>query len=183
MYLSPVIPGLDPRLPTDPTWITFDITDYRQTNFGLSDSSVVSTINHWFLPELGLAIGFCTLALTGRALITLILKSLHWLPINLRINFKILLLVFKSLHGNAPLIYQKCFLGMSLAEPLGPTLVSNLFQSPELKSTERSLLPIGKNGHLLPNNLEQPFRRPSGLVLWTFLKEILRHTFFTMTFT
>ena len=64
MYLSPVIPGLDPHLPTDPTWITFDITDYRQTNFGLSDYSVVSTINHWFLPELGLAIGFFTLALT-----------------------------------------------------------------------------------------------------------------------
>ena len=39
MYLSPVIPELNPCLPTDPTWITFDITDYRQTNFGLFGQS------------------------------------------------------------------------------------------------------------------------------------------------
>ena len=37
-----------------------------------------------------------------RAHITPILKSLHWLPVSFRIDFKILLLVFKSLHGNAP---------------------------------------------------------------------------------
>ena len=64
MYLSTVIPGLDPCLPTDPTWIIFDISDYRHTNFGLIDYSVIFVINHWFLPELRLAIGFCSLALT-----------------------------------------------------------------------------------------------------------------------
>ena len=43
--------------------------------------------------------------LTGtrrRAHITPILKSLHWLPVSFRIDFKVLLLVFKSLHGTAP---------------------------------------------------------------------------------
>ena len=30
------------------------------------------------------------------------LKSLHWLPIHLRIEYKVLTLVFKSLHGLAP---------------------------------------------------------------------------------
>uniref|UniRef100_A0A3B3HMF5 Reverse transcriptase domain-containing protein n=1 Tax=Oryzias latipes TaxID=8090 RepID=A0A3B3HMF5_ORYLA len=35
--------------------------------------------------------------------ITPILASLHWLPVHFRIHFKILLLVFKSLHGLAPL--------------------------------------------------------------------------------
>ena len=35
--------------------------------------------------------------------ITPVLASLHWLPIRFRIDFKILLLVFKSLHGLAPL--------------------------------------------------------------------------------
>lgn len=34
--------------------------------------------------------------------ITPILKSLHWLPVRFRIDFKILLLAFKCLHGLAP---------------------------------------------------------------------------------
>lgn len=43
--------------------------------------------------------------LTGtkkREHITPVLKSLHWLPVRFRIDFKILLFVFKSLHGLAP---------------------------------------------------------------------------------
>lgn len=36
--------------------------------------------------------------------ITPVLKALHWLPISFRINYKILLFVFKSLHGLAPYI-------------------------------------------------------------------------------
>ena len=35
--------------------------------------------------------------------ITLILKKLHWLPVAVRIEFKILVLVFKAYHGIAPL--------------------------------------------------------------------------------
>ncbi len=34
--------------------------------------------------------------------ITPALRSLHWLQVRCRVNFKILLLVFKSLHGLAP---------------------------------------------------------------------------------
>ncbi len=34
--------------------------------------------------------------------ITPVLKALHWLPISFRINYKIVLFVFKSLHGLAP---------------------------------------------------------------------------------
>ena len=34
--------------------------------------------------------------------ITPVLKSLHWLPVNLRIDFKILLIVYKSLNGSGP---------------------------------------------------------------------------------
>ena len=34
--------------------------------------------------------------------ITPVLKDLHWLPVRCRINFKILLLVFKALRGKAP---------------------------------------------------------------------------------
>lgn len=32
--------------------------------------------------------------------ITLILSSLHWLPVKQRIDFKILVLTFRALHGN-----------------------------------------------------------------------------------
>ena len=38
-----------------------------------------------------------------RAHISPVLKSLHWLPVSSRIDFKILLLVYKSLHSNAPI--------------------------------------------------------------------------------
>ena len=34
--------------------------------------------------------------------ITLVLMNLHWLPIDLRIEFKILTVTYKTLHGLAP---------------------------------------------------------------------------------
>ena len=45
--------------------------------------------------------------------ITPVLKELHWLPIKYRINFKIILLVYKSLHNLAPdyldkIIEERC---------------------------------------------------------------------------
>ena len=42
--------------------------------------------------------------------LTPVLKSLHWLPIAFRINFKISLLVFKALKGMAPLYLSKMLL-------------------------------------------------------------------------
>ena len=33
---------------------------------------------------------------------TICLKKLHWLPITLRIKFKVLTILYKSLHGQAP---------------------------------------------------------------------------------
>ena len=38
-----------------------------------------------------------------RSHITPVLKKLHWLPVAQRINFKILMLTYKALHGLAPL--------------------------------------------------------------------------------
>ena len=34
--------------------------------------------------------------------ITPVLRSLHWLPVKCRIDFKILLLTFKAIYGHAP---------------------------------------------------------------------------------
>ena len=43
-----------------------------------------------------------------RAHITPVLASLHWLPVAFRIEFKILLLVYKALNGLAPLYLRDC---------------------------------------------------------------------------
>src|SRR4029434_5514907 len=44
-----------------------------------------------------------------RAHITPVLKSLHWLPGSFRIDFKVLLLVYKSLHSHAPVYITDMF--------------------------------------------------------------------------
>ena len=49
--------------------------------------------------------------------ITPILKDLHWLPVKERIDFKILLLTFKALHGMAPL-YPNILTPYTHARPL-----------------------------------------------------------------
>ena len=40
--------------------------------------------------------------------ITLIVKELHWLPVNFRIRYKLLLMVYKYINGNAPKYLKKC---------------------------------------------------------------------------
>ncbi|KAF7668554.1 hypothetical protein LDENG_00004970, partial [Lucifuga dentata] len=52
-----------------------------------------------------------------RAHISPILKSLHWLPVSFHIDFKILLLVFKALHGLAPRYLSEM---LSVHEPVRP---------------------------------------------------------------
>ena len=59
---------------------------------------------HAFISSLIIAMD-SSLALTNttrRAHITPVLIALHWLPIKARIDFKILLITFKALHGLAP---------------------------------------------------------------------------------
>ena len=45
--------------------------------------------------------------------ITPILRELHWLPVSFRINFKIILLTFKALHGLSP-AYIKHHISISI---------------------------------------------------------------------
>ena len=65
-----------------------------------------------------------------RAHITPILKSLHWLPVCFRIDFKILLLVFKALNGLSPSYLSD--------------LLLNYEPSRTLRSSDRGLLLIPK---------------------------------------
>ena len=53
---------------------------------------------------------------------TPLLKSLHWLPVKERIMFKILLLVYKSFHDQAPIYIKNC---LELYQPLRPNLRSS----------------------------------------------------------
>lgn len=69
--------------------------------------------------------------LTGskkRAHITPILYSLHWLPVNFRIHFKILVLTFRALHDHAPLYITE------LLRPYSP--------SRALRSSDQKLLMV-----------------------------------------
>uniref|UniRef100_A0A3P9JT56 Reverse transcriptase domain-containing protein n=1 Tax=Oryzias latipes TaxID=8090 RepID=A0A3P9JT56_ORYLA len=68
-------------------------------------NSLYSGINQSLLHRLQLVQNSAARLLTGtrrRDHITPILRSLHWLPVSFRIDFKILLLVFKCLNGLAP---------------------------------------------------------------------------------
>lgn len=56
-----------------------------------------------------------------RAHITPILKSLHWLPVRFRIDFKILLLLYKSLNGLTPSYLSDLLLPYEPARPLRST--------------------------------------------------------------
>lgn len=53
--------------------------------------------------------------------ITPVLAELHWLPVKFRIDFKILLFVFKALHGQAPLYISELLSTYSAARPLRST--------------------------------------------------------------
>lgn len=63
--------------------------------------------------------------------ITFVLRQLHWLPIRSRINYKVLLLTYKALHGMAPdYIYN-------LLQPYRPTR--------SLRSSSQNMLSIPKS--------------------------------------
>lgn len=68
-------------------------------------NALYTGISHHALSRLQLVQNSAARLLTGtkkRDHITPILASLHWLPVKFRIDFKILLFVFKALNGLAP---------------------------------------------------------------------------------
>jgi len=67
--------------------------------------------------------------------VTPLLRSLHWLPVSARIDFKILLLVFKVLNGLEPLYLSE------LLEPYIPNR--------NLRSAKKKLLVVPKNDIIL----------------------------------
>lgn len=68
-----------------------------------------------------------------RAHITLVLKSLHWLPVSFRIAFKVLLMVFKYLNGLAPFYLLDLLLPYEPLRTLRPS-GTGLFTIPKVNT-------------------------------------------------
>ena len=90
--------------------------------------------------------------------------EIHWLPVRQRINFKVLLLVFKCIKGEAP---------MYLSNVLTPYCPTRL-----LRSSDQCLL-------LVPNVHNSYGRRAfgySGPILWNFLPDSIKNSPNVLTF-
>ncbi len=69
-------------------------------------NALYAGINQFSLSRLQLVQNAAARFLTGtkkREHITPVLASLHWLPVKFRVDFKVLVFVFKALHGLAPI--------------------------------------------------------------------------------
>ena len=90
--------------------------------------------------------------------ITPVLKKLHWLPISLRIVFKILLITYKSLHGDAPTYLS------DLLVPYIPSRALRSHKEGTLRIPKTKLVTFGdrafsKAAPLLWNNLPETVRQ------------------------
>ena len=74
--------------------------------------------------------------------ITPVLKSLHWLPVSYRIDFKIILLVFKALHGLAPSYLSDCVSRYNPDRPLRSSTADLLTVPPLKKIQNTKIWPI-----------------------------------------
>ena len=66
--------------------------------------------------------------------ITPILKELHWLPIPQRIEYKVLLLTFKALHGLAPLYLTNLLTPYRTVERKTRSSEANFLQIPDTRT-------------------------------------------------
>ena len=89
--------------------------------------------------------------------ITPVLRSLHWLPVRKRIHFKLILLVFRALHGISPQ-----YITDSLY-PYNPTRT--------LRSGKDNLLPVPRTRHSWGDNAFSH----AAAILWNQLPSSLRH--------
>ena len=70
--------------------------------------------------------------------ITPLLKTLHWLPVEHRINYKINLLTFKAIHGEAPLYLQDLVQLYQPARQLRSATLGNLTRKDTTKTGKRT---------------------------------------------
>ncbi len=107
--------------------------------------------------------------------VTLLLKALHWLPVQFRIHFQILLFVFKSLHNQAP-IYLSELLHQYIPSRSLRSCEQNLLLIPHsrLKRSDRAFSVIGP---CLWNDLPVEIRMAHSL---TIFKSLLKTHLFSL---
>ena len=89
--------------------------------------------------------------------VTPLLKELHWLPVEQRITFKILLLVYKCLHGKAPAYLRE--------------LLEEYVPSRSLRSASKGLLRIPERHYTSTKRRDFAHRGP---VEWNKLPKVIR---------
>ena len=90
--------------------------------------------------------------------ITPVLKSLHWLPVHRRIEYKMLLLTFKTLHGLAP-----CYMRELLTQKAN--------SARNLRSNDMNLLLVPKSRTVSYGDRDFRIAAPK---LWNGLPEYIR---------
>jgi hypothetical protein len=90
--------------------------------------------------------------------ITPVLKELHWLPVSLRIVFKILLITYKSLHGDAPMYLSDLLVPYTPLRALR-THKEGTLQIPKTKLVTYGDRAFSKAAPLLWNNLPEAVRK------------------------
>ena len=102
------------------------------------------------------------------------LKALHWLPISKRIEFKILLLTYKALHGLAPEYLQELVRIHKPNVSLRSSSKQYLARSkPKLKTYGEKSFSFAS--HHLWNNMPEPIRKAENVNI--FKKALKTHLF------
>ena len=106
-----------------------------------------------------------------RAHITPVLKALQWLPVTSRIDFKMILLVYKSLHGLASEYLKDLLLRYAPCRALRSS-DSHLLQIPRIRTKTFGEASFRHYGPKIWNALPEDLRKAE-----TFLKRNLKRTF------
>ena len=107
--------------------------------------------------------------------ITAVLHELHWLPVVIRIQYKLLVTVFKAYHSGTPKYLADMIKKHSPVRKLRSSQNPNLLEEPKYteKSLDRSLSVL--RGYVFGTDF---LLNSGGLVHWTHLRNILRHICF-----
>jgi hypothetical protein len=97
--------------------------------------------------------------------ITPLLKNLHWLPVNARIQYKVALLVYKALHGLAPSYLESLFQKRT-RDPRLRQIYDVTDLQPQRKVKEASKQALGQVGPTVWNNIPPAVRHSASLPLF-----------------
>uniref|UniRef100_A0A3P9K8W2 Reverse transcriptase domain-containing protein n=1 Tax=Oryzias latipes TaxID=8090 RepID=A0A3P9K8W2_ORYLA len=106
--------------------------------------------------------------------ITPILKSLHWLPVSFTIDFKILLIVFKTVHGLGPSFISDLLLDYEPPRALRSS-GAGLLMVPRVKTKNHGEASFRHYGPRLWNSLSEDVRASSSVEV--FKKKLKTHLF------